>query len=125
MMAKILLVLGLVSFLSSVGLGLASLSFHTQNDGWSNVNLLKEEKHLLKADDKEILMDVGFLNVSACVFECLERKEACFSLNIARRKNQQGHLKCELLNTDKYRKPGSYKPNPKMDHYRISVSISA
>ena len=123
MMAKILLVLGLVSFLSTVGL--ASFSIQTQSDGWSNVNLLREERYSLKAEDTEILLDAGFCSVSACVFECLERKEACFSLNIARRKNQQGHLKCELLNTDKYRKPGSYKPNPKMDHYRISVSISA
>ena len=55
-----------------------------------------------------------------CTFECLQ-VASCVSINLAASEGLDGKLWCEVLSSDKYRNPTSYKGNDSSHHYSMKV----
>ena len=91
--------------------------YHNNNQGLHTGNFVSEDKKRLSVTP---IHTSRVKKASECLLNCLNNIK-CISFNFE--KNEEGgfHL-CELLNTDKYNSPESFKDKTEFQHYTPDVS---
>ena len=70
------------------------------------------------------LVSTSVKDVGHCARLCLDNS-ACFSVNFAAIRNQDGNITCEVLASDKYNNSALFNPSAMFHHLSIKVSTSS
>ena len=89
--------------------------FKRENSGVSYANFVRNPFSKL---NESSLATIQVSSLGECALECIDHRE-CFSVNLGNQ--NRGKDACELIKTDKFKKPDMFTVSQKFHHYYIKV----